>query len=145
MDEFVIRGEHDYLSIKFLQVFGFPNQTCNWGGYEVEAGITIKTGDFFVDSIIYSSTGQLYEFFEQLTKCNEKLVGEVRYISHEYNLQINITYDDCGHVFVGGVFDDNRLNKLSFEFQSDQTFINRTLNEFKIISGKYGGMKGVLT
>lgn len=146
MEEFSIIGENDnHIIIEFTKVFGFPEKTSHFGGYELQASLKIKSGNFNLKSSYYTSTGELFMFYEQLKKINEKVSGKANYSSYEANLKLDIEYDKLGHVNVSGSFIENTFynNKLSFEFETDQTFITQTINDLKVIVDKYGGLKGV--
>jgi len=145
MEKFKIAGNSDYLEIEFEEIFGFPNKTCHWGGYDSKNRISLKSGNFSVNTNFFSSTGEISLFYESLKSCNEKLEGIVNYKNYEGNLEINANYDNQGHVIISGNYCENTDldNSLKFEFLSDQTFIKSTLEELQVIVQKYGGMKGV--
>ena len=144
MNSFTIKGEADFVRINLEEVFGFPDETSHWGGYDVNASIEIKSGNFQVRSTFYTSTGELFEFYERIKKCNEVLKGFVLYENYEKNLSMKASYDDLGHLEISGTFseNDNFRNKLNFEFNSDQSFIRYTIEELELIATQYGGMNG---
>jgi len=145
MDSFTIKGGADFITMTFEEVFGFPNETCHWGGYDLRTTLEIKSRGFYLKSTLYTSTGEIFEFFQQLKNCNDKLTGTAYFKSYEGNLEINAHYDNAGHVNVEGKFSEQNEfgNKLQFEFNSDQTFIRYTIDELQIIADKYGDMKGI--
>ncbi len=147
MDElFVIQGESgNYLQVAFREVYGFPESTCSWGGYELRSALEIKSGGFYVKSILFRSTGELYELYQQLLLCNKSLTGSASYITYENNLTMIAEYDNTGHVNISGRFAEQLGpdNALTFEFATDQTFIQQTLKQLSQIVSKYGGMAGI--
>ena len=145
MNNFTIKGDHNFLSVTFSEVFGFPENTCHWGGYEIKSLIEIKSGPFYLKSIFYTSTGEIYNLFKELKQCNSNLTGTINYVSFEGNLELKINYDNLGHVNVKGTFSEQNdfNNELQFEFLTDQTFISSSLIELEKISDKYGDMKGI--
>jgi hypothetical protein len=145
MEGFIVKGEGDLIEFIFEEVYRFPETTCHWGGYEVRSILKIKSGNFIVKSILFTSTGEIHEFFLALKKCNEELKGVAYYRSYENNLDVQATYDNLGHVNIKGAFSENNQfgNKLIFEFNTDQTFINETLRDLSLLENKYGGMKGI--
>ena len=145
MESFTIKGEFDFITLTFEEVFSFPETTCHWGGYDVRAILEIQSGDFHVKSNLYTSTGEIFEFSQQLKSCNEKLKGTSKYISYEGNLELIAEYDNAGHVNVKGEFSaQNQFgNKLTFEFSSDQTFISIALKDLEAIAEKYGDKNGI--
>jgi hypothetical protein len=145
MEGFEIKGEGSFITISFEEVYGFPDTTCHWGGYDVRATVEIKSGNFRVRSTLCTSTGELFQFFQQLKACNNKLHGVVNYNSYEGNLNFIATYDKLGHVNIKGAFFEfsHCDNKLIFEFNTDQSFISQTIKELELIATKYGGMLGI--
>ena len=114
MDSFTIKGEGDFIKLSLENVYGFPDTTCHWGGYDSRVVIEIKSGNFRVNSSFYTTTGEIFEFFQQLKECNSKVKGKAVFDSYEHNLTFTTSYDDLGHVSIDGVFTehfhlDNRL------------------------------------
>ena len=144
MNSFTIKGNADFVKVDLIEVFGFPNETCHWGGYDVKAGIEIKSGNFHVKSTFYSSTGEFYQFYERIKNCNKHLSGKVIYKNYEENFFLIITYDNQGHVNISGTFSEENsyCNKLDYEFNTDQSFIRYTIEELELLVDKYGDMKG---
>lgn len=145
MEGFTINSETAFITVNFEEVYGFPYKTCHWGGYEVRTTLEIKSGNFIVKSTFWTSTGEIFEFFQLLKKCNNELKGSAVYRSYEDNLKIFATYDDLGHVNIkGNYFEHSQFdNRLYFHFVTDQTFIRKTVEELEIITNKYGDMKGI--
>ena len=145
METFTLRGESDFITITFEEVYGFPDTTCCWGGYDVRIKLEIKSGNFRVNSTLWTSTGELYDFLQRLKECNNKLAGAAIYNTYEGNLKLIATYDDLGHVNIKGRFSEQTElhNELQFEFSSDQTFIRLTIEELELVAIKYGDMKGI--
>jgi len=145
MEGFSIHGVAGRISFVLTEVYRFPESTGYWGGSDLKAGIKIKAGNFSVESGLYSSTGELYELFQSLEKCNQDLRGTVKFSNYEHNLTLVMVYDQLGHINISGSFSEmnEHANKLIFAFKSDQTFIANTLRELSAIVDKYGDMKGV--
>lgn len=143
MESFTIKGDANFITLSFDEVYDFPHTTCYWGGYDTRMVVEIKSGSFQVKSAFNSSTGEIYTFFKQLKECNNEVRGTARYDSYEGNLTLITSYDYMGHVNIRGEFSDSLgLNKLQFEFQTDQSFIKYTLDELELIVSKYGDMRG---
>ena len=143
---FTIRGHRgDSLTIAYTQVYGFPAETCHWGGYEVRANIIINAGDFSVVSKFYTSTGQIHSLFQQFVSCNESVNGIVSFASYEGNLEFAATYDFGGRIDINGTFraNDQFDNELRFAFASDQTYIQETIKRMIPSIDKYGGNAGI--
>ncbi|RKR85576.1 hypothetical protein BDD43_5847 [Mucilaginibacter gracilis] len=145
MDFFEIKGNGGHLKITFQKVFGFPDTTTHFGGYDVEADIMMASHGFSVSSPIWVTTGELFNLYNSLSKCNSEVKGNITFENYEHNLKIDVSYDLLGHVNIKGVFKHNRelYNSLTFEFISDQSYIQSTLQQLRSIVEFYGGMKGV--
>jgi hypothetical protein len=145
MEKFSINGESDFITVTFDKVFGFPESTFHFGGYDLNAFIEIRSRSFSVKSSFYTTTGELFDFLQQLKDCNEKVAGCVNFTSYEGNLELIAMYDTVGHVMINGRFSEQNQfdNQLIFEFASDQTFISSSIKDLELIANKYGDMKGV--
>ena len=146
MEQFTVHGENgSHIMISFEEVYGYPDTTCYWGGYEVRTRIKIKSGNFQVDSTLWTSTGEIHGLYESLKSCNSDLQGTVNFITYEGNLDLKIDYDNLGHAGISGRFFEQGHfeNELRFEFSSDQTYLNSTINELREIVDKYGDKKGI--
>ncbi|GAB2788036.1 phage repressor protein C with HTH and peptisase S24 domain [Hymenobacter luteus] len=145
MEEITIQGESgSFLHIDLIEVYGFPYETCFWGGYEVRAVIEIKSGGFEAYSTLWLSTGELYTFYNSLKECNERLKGEVKLTTSDSNLELVVRYDIQGLAAVTGKFraSDFDGNELQFKYTTDQSYIQATITDLKRIVAKYGDMKG---
>jgi len=145
MDTFAIKGQAGFIKITFDEVYGFPDSTCYWGGYDSKAALEISSINVQVKSTFFTSTGEIFEFFQKLKECNSKLTGTATYNSYEHDLSIAASYDELGHVNIVGKFKEQHEfdYELKFEFTSDQSFIKYTVDELELIVDKYGDMKGV--
>ena len=145
-NSFSIKGETDYITVTLQDVFGFPEETCHWGGYDSSAFVEIKSRGFYCKAHFYTSTGELFNFYQELKRCNQILTGIVKYVSYEAHLELTVEYDANGHVSVKGVFSEHTqfANELQFDFTSDQTYIKSTINELQAIVDKYGNLKGII-
>jgi hypothetical protein len=68
MEEFAIKGNDAFLKIAFDKVYGFPDETCHWGGYDTKTIIEINSGSFSVEATMYLSTGEIFDFYNRLLK-----------------------------------------------------------------------------
>ncbi len=144
MEEFVIKGDKGIITVGILETFGFPDETCFKGGYECIFGIDIKVGSYSANSSFYSSTGELFKFYEKLKMCQLELNGDAEFDSYEKNLELKVKYDS-GKILICGNYQENLAidNKLEFEFNSDQSYFKSSIQQLEQIFYKYGGMKGV--
>jgi hypothetical protein len=145
MEYFKINGNGNFIQITFEEVYGYPDTTSHFGGYEVRSKLEIKSKGFKVASTLWTTTGELFQFYQTLKISYEKVFGVVNFKTYEGNLEFSISYDVMGHVNIKGVFIEYNefVNKLYFEFNTDQTFIKTTVQELEVIVDKYGTMLGV--
>jgi hypothetical protein len=141
---FYLRGENGYIKITLVKVFGFPDKTSYAGGYDTESEIEIKSQNYFFKGAFWTTTGEIYSFYKKLEQCQTELKGTVEYKNYEYNLDLKIVYGETGHVkFVGEYIERPDLNtKLIFSINSDQSYLQNSLPELKIIIDKYGDNSG---
>jgi hypothetical protein len=144
MEEFELKGDKGSLIVRINAVFGFPSETSFKGGYDCEVEIEIKVASYFVKSNFSTSTGELFRFYEKLKTCQVRLNGIAEYDSYESNLDLSVKYE-FGRVNISGKYQEvlSTENILEFDFNSDQSYLKRTVDQLKLITEKYGGMKGV--
>jgi hypothetical protein len=145
MEEFELKGENGIITVGIEKTFDFPNETCFKGGYECVVGIEIKVGSYSVKSSFYTSTGELYKFYEKLKTCQPELNGVAEFDSYEQCLELTVKYVS-GKISIWGTYQENLGidNKLEFEFNSDQSYFKNSVEQLERIFDKYGGMKGVI-
>ncbi|WP_282043411.1 WapI family immunity protein [Winogradskyella flava] len=144
MEEFELKGQDGWIKMWINEVFGFPNRTSHFGGYDCILGIEIKIGNYNVKSQFYSTTGELFDFRNKFKICQAELNGIAEFNSYENNLELTVKYSQ-GKVAIWGKFQENLAidNILEFDFNTDQSYLQNTENELNRIVEKYGGMKGV--
>ncbi|WP_223696508.1 hypothetical protein [Hymenobacter psoromatis] len=144
MDSFSVRGFNGFLEVEIDKIFGFPDQTSHFGGYDTESRVKVESNGFSVDSKLWLSTGEVFDLYNSLREAHEKLNGSAKFESSERNLSFAINYELLGRVSIQGEFRDNKLedNFLRFEISSDQSYLNRTLVELTQFVRKYGDNSG---
>jgi hypothetical protein len=144
MEEFELKGQNGFIIIRINEVFGFPNKTSHFGGYDCILGIDIKVGNYNVKSQFYSTTGELYDFYNKIKECQAELNGLAEFNSYENNLEMTAKYS-FGNVAIFGKFQENMTmdNLMEFDFYSDQSYLKNTVEQLNQIVNKYGGMKGI--
>ena len=144
MEEFELKGENGIITVEIEKTFDFPNKTCFKGGYECVVGIKIRVGSYSVKSSFYTSTGELFKFYEKLKTCQSELNGVAEFDSYEQNLELTVK-SDSGKISIFGTYQENLGidNKLEFDFNSDQSYFKKSVEQLERIFDKYGGMKGV--
>ncbi len=145
MNEFKIVGKQGFIRIELNEVFGFPNQTSYLGGYDVKGKIEIRSGNYYVkDAELWFSTGQVYEFFIRLQKCNQNLKGNATFSESENILKLDLSFNRLGQINIQGHFQElaHQENILQFEIESDQSYLESTIQQLKNIVDHYGNLKG---
>ncbi|QQL51346.1 WapI family immunity protein [Mucilaginibacter ginkgonis] len=143
----VTNGVHK-IEIIFGEVLGFPDTTTFLGGYDIKGLVNIKAGCFIGACAIWTSTGQMFELYTQLSKINNVLKGEVSFSNYyDDNLKFKLVYDSLGHVAVTGTLYESSEpeNVLGFEFTTDQTFISKTVSQLSSIIKTYGDSRGIIS
>lgn len=145
MEQFSIKGHNGHFELKFVQVFGFPEQTSPWGGYDVKGEFKIRVGEYSAEGELWFSTGEIYQLYEDLKAVNEVLNGTIYFNTHENNLEFKLVFDNKGHIVIKGKYIAaySRKNELSFEIESDQSFMTSSLSELQRIVQKYGTKEGL--
>lgn len=140
-----IKGENGYLKIQIQKMYGFPESTSPFGGYDTESVIEIKSSNYYIKGLIWITTGDLYSFYQELKICQETVKGHANLNSYENNLRSVIFYDEFGHAVLKGKFTEKYAeeNTLEFELKSDQSFFNTTISELEILIEKYGDNTGI--
>ncbi|MEH7350812.1 WapI family immunity protein [Gottfriedia acidiceleris] len=148
MYAFELGGKQGNIRIELTDVLGFPKETSYLGGYDVKGKIEIKSGNYYVkDAELWFSTGQLYEFYQQLHKCYEKIEGIINFPNPDSSeLKLVLEFIGLGQFTIQGSFQENLTeeNFLEFEFESEQSYLTSTLAELKEIVDYYGGNKGLI-
>ncbi len=149
MRVFELRGRNDEsIKLRIEEVFGFPDETSINGGYDANCKLNINIGYISVSETAYpASTGTFYEFYKALKTCHEELYGtakyEVPYIDGS-ELTLEIEYGD-NSVTVRGKYRGPipETTEFSFEFTTDQSYINSVLIDLKKIVNTFGTNKGI--
>lgn len=144
MDEFELKGQDGFIKIQIIELFDFPERISCFGGYDCIVSIEIIAFPFNAKSKFYTTTGELFEFYQKLKKCHTDLNGSAVFDSYEENLNLTVKYV-FGKVKVYGKFQENLAsdNKLIFELNSDQSYLSSSMIQLEKITEKYGGMQGI--
>lgn len=145
MDSFQLKGNNGCISISLIKVYGFPDETSHFGGYEVNASIEIKSSNYHVKGILSTTTGEIYEFYQELKTCHNTVKGTAYYRSYENNLVMQVAYNPQGHTSITGEFREHiwEDNELKFEITGDQSYFQHSLSELQRLVSKYGDNKGI--
>jgi hypothetical protein len=146
MNQIQIIGENNqHVNIILDRVLGVPDSTTFTGGYDVDGSIAIKSGSFSASGSLWFSTGELFNFYNELKIIYDNCIGEAKLINFEANFEMCIKIENRGRVEIEGRYKEilGIDNELTFFFESDQSFLVKTLEDLFEIRKKYGGMKGI--
>ena len=145
MNSFSIKGSSGFIKIKIEEVYGYPNETSVFGGYDTRSKLRLKSTGFSVNSILWVSTGDIFNFYKELEATQRDLRGTASFNSYENNLSFKICYNTVGHMSIVGEFRDNceESNVLKFEILTDQSYLNRSLGKLRQMVEKYGDNTGI--
>jgi hypothetical protein len=145
MESFEIKGDNGLIKIELRKVIGFPEKTSHFGGYDCQTDIEIKIPNYQVKGDLYTSTGEIFSFYNELKKCQDELTGEANYLTLEGNLELKVKYNELGQTVITGRYQQEMGigNCLEFEIKSDQSFLKYTVEDLELIVNKYGGNKGI--
>lgn len=135
-------GDHFRLTI--CKVYGFPNETSPFGGYDTQSTIEIKNGGYSASGNLWITTGNIYSLYEQLLDCQKTIAGTAILHSYEGHLEVSFEYDSRGHVEIKGEYTVDYLQEtcLSFKISSDQSFIEQSMGSLEELFLKYGDNSG---
>lgn len=145
---FEIKGfSGERIKLEISEVFGFPQETSFRGGYDIKCNLEISAGVYSIcTNNYYSSTGALYNFYNELFKCHKHLKGVASYNLYcpENYLDINVKFDG-GKVNISGKYQDDPIikNILNFEFTCDQSYFNEVIADLKRIVLQFGDNRGI--
>lgn len=132
MNEFVLRGKQGcFVRVVLDEVLEFPNQTSHFGGYYVQGTVEIKSGSYYAKGELWFTTGEVYEFYHQLSKCWSELCGTAAFWTYETNLKVEASFNNRGQVAITGYYKEfaHQENELKFEMESDQSFFVETTDD----------------
>ena len=144
MASFSIKGSSGFIKINIEELYGFPDETSPFGGYGTKSRIKLESNSYSVNSIVWLSTGSLYNLYKELEPAQRQLKGTASFTSDENDLWFVVEYDELGCVSINGEYKQNyqERNILKFEIFSDQSYIERSLTKLKRIVEKYGDNAG---
>ena len=143
-EDFIIKADNGHFRLSIQEVFGFPDTTSGFGGYDTKSRIEIISSNYSAIGHLYITTGEIYDFYTQLNNSYQTLRGGAILNNYEGNLDVNISQDGAGHFYLNGTFKEKQLeeNELKFELNTDQTYMSQAIQNLKKIADKYGDNKG---
>lgn len=144
---FCIKGYNgEQISLELNEVVGFPECTSIEGGYDIKCTLKIDVGCYHVKcDILYSATGALYRFCDELKNCYTQLEGQAEYKLYlENDLYFKVEMKTGGRALVTGTFREypDKENILHFQMDTDQTCFVSVMQDIESLKNLYGGMEG---
>ena len=147
MELFCLHGYDEKILLELNEVLGFPVQTSYEGGYDVICSLQIDIGCYHVKcDKLYSATGALYRFSDELKKCYQTLEGKAEYrLLLENDLVFTVTMTSNGHAQVTGTFQEmpHQNNVLHFIMDTDQTSLIEVIQSIDALKKDYGDMQEI--
>ncbi len=147
MDAFILNGyDGDKIHLTIEDIIGFPKQTDINGGYAFKGEVEICSYGYTAKGSVYSSTGVLYKFANQLEECFKNLTGTAEYsVLYEENLIFKVRMKTGGKAVIEGEYREysDKKNILKFEFETDQSCFMRVIESINLLKETYGDMQVV--
>lgn len=149
MEVICINGHaNDKIVLEINEVLGFPNNTSYEGGYDIICTLRIDAGGYHICSErVFSATGALYNFANQLENCYKTLNGQAHYsLLLENELTFTVSMTTLGHAIINGRFQErlDKDNVFTFEIHTDQSCLLNVVQSINSLKEKYGGMQGLI-
>lgn len=143
---FKLEGTADFIELVIDEVWGYPNKTSYGGGYGAKGKLSIRVGEYMVNSAThYFTTGELYKFMQRLQRCYDTLNGTAVLENTERELELECAFNTKGHVLINGRFQcqPGINNILTFEIRTDQTQIPHAISALHAVAEIFGSDEGV--
>lgn len=144
---FCIKGYNgEQICLELNEVIGFPDSTSIEGGYDIKCTLKIDVGCYHVKcDTLYSATGALYRFCDELKGCYAQLDGQAEYkLLYENDLCFKVEMTNGGCAVVTGTFQEypDKENILQFQMETDQSCFLSVIQDIDSLKNNYGGMEG---
>jgi hypothetical protein len=144
VEVFTLRASERSLQVGLDEVYGFPDHTSSFGGYDVRGTVAIDGGAYQVRGPLWFSTGEVWQFSTDLRAAYDALAGQARFCSSEGNLDFTLTFAPRGHWLLEGVYQENVQypTRLLFTLEGDQSYLVDTLAQLADFVATYGDNRG---
>lgn len=148
MEIFCLNGyQNEKIELEIIDVLGFPEKTSYEGGYDIICRLLIQMGSYhIIFDKLYSATGALYRFSDELKRCYAKLDGKAKYnLLLENDLSFEVEMVGSGHAVVTGSFQErpDKENVFSFEMETDQSCFPLVFQGIDALKDIYGDEMGI--
>lgn len=148
MEIFCLNGcQKEKIQLELIDVLGFPEVTSYEGGYDIICRLLIQVGSYCVNyNRLYSATGALYKFSDELKRCYDKLDGKAEdKLLLENDLSFEVEMVGSGRAIVTGSFQErsDKKNLFSFEMETDQSCFPSVFQGIDMLKDTYGDESGI--
>lgn len=149
MEIFCLNGyQNEKIQLELLDVLGFPEEISYDGGYDIICRLLIQIGCYHINcDKLYSATGALYRFSDELKRCYANLNGTAKYkLRLENDLTFEIEMKDYGQAIVTGSFQEipSKENIFSFEMETDQSCFPSVIQGIDALKETFGDEFGII-
>lgn len=151
-------AEGNHIALTIDEVFDFPHETSYGGGYGAKGVVSVQSEGFTAKGELYFTTGELYGFLQELTRCHALLfAGKIttnfadsctsaKIRNTEGTFEAAFTFDKTGKISVTGTYQQysHLQNTLAFEFKSDQTQSTKAIQQLEQVVAVFGGNGGIM-
>jgi hypothetical protein len=108
---------------------------ANW----LDAKLSAEAGSFRGSFKLSLTTAELIGLWKDLEKAAVSLSGRVAFESLDSDLELTISFGDRGAVEIAGVLQPGGWSPgaLHFQFQSDQSYLSKSVEELKSLSKQF--------
>lgn len=144
VEVFTLRASENSVQVSLDEVFGFPDHTCHFGGYDARGTITIDCGAYQVHGPLSFSTGEVWQFYTDLRTAYDALTGQAPFCSSVTNLDFTLRFVSRGHWILEGIYQEHLHlpTRLLFTLESDQSYLVDTLAQLADFVSRYGDNHG---
>ena len=142
MNLFCLNGyEDEKISLELNEIIGFPGHTSIEGGYDIICTLTLDAGCHHLKyDRLFSATGALYRFCDELKTCYNLLEGTAEYrLLYENDLLFRVEMTTGGHACIKGSFQEmpHKANILQFEMDTDQSCFLSVIQDIENLRAKW--------
>lgn len=148
MEIFCLNGyANEKIQLELIDILGFPEETSQEGGYDIICRLLIQIGSYHINyNKLYSATGALYRFSDELKSFYMNLNGKAQYkLLLENDFAFEVEMKRSGHAVVTGSFQErpDKQNIFSFEMETDQSCFPSVFQKIDALKEIYGDKFGM--
>ena len=98
--------------------------------------VSVQSGNYSVQGAqIFIPTLSIQQFYQEIRQIHRELKGTVILTNHEYSMLLKMIFHPLGQLHVEGSIQElpSVENKLTFEFQLNQSYLLRVIDGLKTV------------